>query len=107
MEKMSLNNSPLLGGIGDLVTKATRNCRLYLSYQIFFRIFKHIKTIKMDKLEIALEQIQSHQRELMELMGREKCNDFNSVLRANSLARLIIELEVEIKAFKRAMILSK
>ena len=104
---MSLNNSPLLGDIGDLVTKATRNCRLYLSYQIFFRIFKHIKTIKMDKLEIALEQIQSHQRELMELMGREKCDEIPSVLRANSLAKLIIELEVEIKAFKRAMILSK
>ena len=78
-----------------------------MSIEDKIRILKHIKTIKMDKLEIALEQIQSHQRELMELMGREKCNDFNSVLRANSLAKLIIELEVEIKAFKRAMILSK
>ena len=71
------------------------------------RIFKHIKTIKMDKLEIALEQIQSRQREAMEKMGREKCDEIPSVLRANSLAKLIIELEVEIKSFKRAMILSK
>jgi hypothetical protein len=59
--------------------------------------------MKMERLIEKLQLLKEKQKELMNVMSKEKCRDINSVLRAKGYAEGIIELEVKIQTLMDAV----